>query len=376
MTERSLACQSRHLRHEAPSWHSGGGINKPKSRQGELMQFGIFDQNDHGPYPLSEQYENRLRLIEFYDRAGFRTYHMSEHHSTPLNLTPSPSVFLAAIAQRTTRLRFGALVYVLPAHHPLRLAEEICMLDHLSRGRVEVGIGRGASPHELNYFGVDADAAPSMYVEAYQVIMQALTRDEVNFSGRHYQFGKVPIEAKPLQRPHPPLWYAVPVPEGAAWPAQNAINVVCGGPVPRVREISDRYRAEWAAAANAPNALPLIGINRFVLAADSDAEAIALGRRAWPLFYRSFMKLWKLHGTQPRFARLPEDFDTLVENGGAIAGAGATIRDKLRGMMEAAGTNYFIGQFSFGDLSHEEVMHSAGIFAREVLPMADVRATA
>jgi alkanesulfonate monooxygenase SsuD/methylene tetrahydromethanopterin reductase-like flavin-dependent oxidoreductase (luciferase family) len=139
-----------------------------------------------------------------------------------------------------------------------------------------------------------------------------------------------------------------------------------------VREISDRYRAEWAAVGNAPHGLPLIGINRFVLAADSDAEAMALGRRAWPLFYRSFMKLWKLHGTQPRFARLPEDFDTLVQNGGALAGSGATLRDQVRSMMEAAGTNYFIGQFSFGDLSQEEVMYSAGIFAREVLPMATV----
>jgi alkanesulfonate monooxygenase SsuD/methylene tetrahydromethanopterin reductase-like flavin-dependent oxidoreductase (luciferase family) len=89
------------------------------------MQFGIFDQNDRGPYPLSEQYAKRLALIEFYDRAGFRTYHMSEHHSTPLNLTPSPSVFLAAVTQRTSRIRLGALVYVLPTHHPLRLAEEI-----------------------------------------------------------------------------------------------------------------------------------------------------------------------------------------------------------------------------------------------------------
>src|ERR1700749_1973436 len=182
------------------------------------MQFGVFDQNDHGPYPLAEQYENRLKLIEFYDRAGFRTYHMSEHHSTPLNLTPSPSVFLAAVAQRTKRIRLGALVYVLPAHHPLRLAEEICMLDHLSHGRLEVGIGRGASPHELNYFGVDADLAQAMYVEAYQVIMQSLTKDEVNFSGKHYRFEKVPIDMKPAQRPHPPLWYAVPVPDGAVWP--------------------------------------------------------------------------------------------------------------------------------------------------------------
>jgi alkanesulfonate monooxygenase SsuD/methylene tetrahydromethanopterin reductase-like flavin-dependent oxidoreductase (luciferase family) len=333
------------------------------------MQFGIFDQNDHGPYPLHEQYENRLRLIEFYDRAGFRAYHMSEHHATPLNLTPSPSVFLAAAAQRTKRLRLGALVYVLPLHHPLRLAEEICMLDHLSGGRIEVGIGRGASPHELNYFGVDADTAQGMYVEGYHVIMQALTEGAVNFGGLHYRFADVPIDLKPVQRPHPPLWYAVPVPEGAAWPAQNNINIVCGGPLPRVREITDRYRAEREAAGHSPETLPLLGINRFVVAAETDREAMALGRRAWPPFFQSFMKLWKLHGTQPRYARIPEDFDTMVRNGGAIAGSPATVRDQVRSMVDAAGATYFIGQFSFGDLRQEEVLQSAGIFARELLPM-------
>ncbi len=334
----------------------------------EAMQFGVFDQNDHGPYPLYLQYENRLRLIEFYDRAGFRAYHMSEHHSTPLNLAPSPSVFLAAVAQRTRRLRLGPLVYVLPAHHPLRLAEEICMLDHLSGGRIEVGIGRGASPHELTYFGVDPDSAQAMYVEAYHVIMQALTEREVNFGGMHYRFTNVPVDLKPLQIPHPPLWYAVPVPEGAAWPAQNGINIVCGGPAPRVREITDSYRAEWAAAGHPPEAMPLLGVNRFVLVAGSDREAIELGRRAWPVFHDSFMKLWKLHGTQPRYARIPEDFDTLVRNGGAIAGSAATVRDQVRRLVEAAGATYFIGQFSFGDLRHEEVLRSAELFAGELLP--------
>jgi alkanesulfonate monooxygenase SsuD/methylene tetrahydromethanopterin reductase-like flavin-dependent oxidoreductase (luciferase family) len=295
---------------------------------------------------------------------------MSEHHSTPLNLTPSPSVFLAAAAQRTTRLRLGALVYVLPAHHPLRLAEEICMLDHLSRGRIEIGIGRGASPHELHYFGVDPDRAQAIYVEAYAVIMQALTQTEVNFSGKHFRFETVPIDMKPAQLPHPPLWYAVPVPEGAAWPAQQKINVVCGGPLARVREITDRYRAEWVAAGNPLAALPLLGINRFVVAADTDREAMALGRRAWPNFHASFMKLWKKHGTQPRYAKIPEDFDTLVENGGAIAGSPGTIRDRVASMTEHAGANYFISQFSFGDLRQEEVLQSAGLFAREMLPAA------
>jgi alkanesulfonate monooxygenase SsuD/methylene tetrahydromethanopterin reductase-like flavin-dependent oxidoreductase (luciferase family) len=331
------------------------------------MQFGIFDQNDRGPYEPGEQYENRLKLIEFYDAAGFRTYHMSEHHSTPLSLAPSPGVFLAAAAQRTKRLRLGPLVYVLPAHHPLRLTEEICMLDHLSQGRLDVGIGRGASGHELQYFGIDPEQAPAMYVEAYNVIKQALTQPEVNFKGRYYNFENVPIEIKPAQLPHPPFWYAVPVPEGAAWPAQNKINIVCAGPVAKVREITDRYRAEWAAAGNSPDDIPLLGINRFVITADTDAQALELGRRAWPLFYANFMKLWKKHGTQPRYARIPEDFDSVVRNGGALAGSPGTIREYVSNMASEAGASYFIAQFSFGDLSHQEVLHSAGIFARELL---------
>jgi alkanesulfonate monooxygenase SsuD/methylene tetrahydromethanopterin reductase-like flavin-dependent oxidoreductase (luciferase family) len=177
----------------------------------------------------------------------------------------------------------------------------------------------------------------------------------------------VPIEIRPAQLPHPPFWYAVPVPEGAVWPAQNRINIVCAGPVPRVREITDRYRAEWTKAGNAPDAMPLLGINRFVIAADTDAEAMTLGRRAWPVFYASFMKLWHKHGTQPRYARIPEDFDAVVSNGGAIAGSPGTIREQVMGMAAAAGASYFISQFSFGDLSHQEVLHSAGIFARELL---------
>lgn len=337
------------------------------------MQFGVFDQNDLGAYPLTEQYENRLKLIEFYDQAGFRGYHMSEHHSTPLSMTPSPSVFLAAVAQRTKRLRLGALVYVLPLYQPLRLAEEICMVDHLSGGRLDIGIGRGASPHELAYFGTDPEAAPAIYVEAYNVIKRALMEREVTFRGKHFLLEAVPMEIKPAQLPHPPFFYAVPMPEGAVWPAQNNINIVGGGPVERVREISDRFRAEWAGVGNSPEKLPLIGINRFVVAANSDAEAMELGRRAWPRFYENFMKLWKKHGTTPRYARIPDNFDAAVNNRAAIVGSPATIRDVVYRMADEAGVSYFIAQFSFGDLTHAEVMHSVRIFADHVIPQRDQR---
>ena len=148
------------------------------------MEFGVFDHLDLGAVPLGEHYENRLQLIEAYDRLGLRSYHLAEHHATPLGLAPSPSVFLAAVAQRTRRLRFGPLVYTLSLHHPLRVAEEICMLDQMSGGRLELGVGRGVSPYEVAYFGVDPAKAQAMYVEALSVILRALARQVADFRGR------------------------------------------------------------------------------------------------------------------------------------------------------------------------------------------------
>src|SRR5499433_2448105 len=130
------------------------------------MQFGVFDHLDLGAVALGEHYENRLKLIEAYDRLGLRSYHLAEHHATPLGMAPSPSVFLAAVAQRTRQLRFGPLVYTLSLHHPLRIVEEICMLDQLSRGRFDLGVGRGISPIETAYFGVDPDDRQKMFLEA------------------------------------------------------------------------------------------------------------------------------------------------------------------------------------------------------------------
>src|SRR5499427_11123681 len=116
------------------------------------MKFGVFDHLDRNDLALRDYYESRLRIAEAYDKHGFYAYHIAEHHSTPLGMAASPSVFLAAVAQRTQRLRFGPLVYALPLYHPLRMIEEICMLDQLSQGRFELGVGRGISPIETSFF--------------------------------------------------------------------------------------------------------------------------------------------------------------------------------------------------------------------------------
>src|SRR5438128_1571381 len=150
------------------------------------MKFGVFDHMDDAGGPLGQLYADRLALIEAYDRSGIYGYHLAEHHSTPLGCAASPGLFLAAMTQRTTTLRFGPLVYLLPFYHPLRLIEEICMLDQMSGGRLELGIGRGVSPFETRAYGLDFAQTGEIYHEAFQLILQGLASDELTFEGKHY----------------------------------------------------------------------------------------------------------------------------------------------------------------------------------------------
>jgi alkanesulfonate monooxygenase SsuD/methylene tetrahydromethanopterin reductase-like flavin-dependent oxidoreductase (luciferase family) len=173
------------------------------------VKFGVFDHMDRAQPDLAGQYADRLALIGAYDAGGFHAYHLAEHHGTPLGLAPSPGLFLAAAARHSERLRLGALVYTLPQYHPLRLAEEICMLDHLSGGRLELGIGRGISPIELGFYGLSGEEARERFAEAHAVLIAALTSERLSFTGAHYRFDDVPMVMRPLQRPHPPLWYGI-----------------------------------------------------------------------------------------------------------------------------------------------------------------------
>jgi alkanesulfonate monooxygenase SsuD/methylene tetrahydromethanopterin reductase-like flavin-dependent oxidoreductase (luciferase family) len=171
-----------------------------------VLKFGLFDHLDSNGQPLGRFFEDRLRLIALADQEGYAGYHIAEHHSTPLGHAPSPSVFLTAAAARTSRIRLGPLVYVLPLHHPLRLYEEICMLDHLSGGRLMLGVGRGGALVEHERYGVDPRAAPAMYHEAFAVLMKAFESDVLDFDGQFFHYKDYLVQAKPVQRPHPPLW--------------------------------------------------------------------------------------------------------------------------------------------------------------------------
>src|SRR6478735_1093222 len=158
----------------------------------EMFHIGVFDHLDRGHNELDKFYEDRFRVIEAFERSGFYAYHVAEHHFTPLGMAPSPSVYLAAVAQRTKRIRFGPLVYALPLYHPLRLIQEICMLDQISGGRLEIGFGRGASPIELGFFGQEAKNAQAIYAEGLELVIKGMTEKTLSFAGEHFRFDKVP----------------------------------------------------------------------------------------------------------------------------------------------------------------------------------------
>ena len=343
--------------------------------RGEIT-FGVFDHMDSNGRSLRDQFEDRFHLAEAYDRNGFRAYHVAEHHSTPLGRAPSPGVFLAAISQRTKSLRFGPLVYALSLYHPLRALEEICMLDQMSGGRFELGVGPGISPIELGFYGVDAANAKGMCAEATDIILQGLTAPRLNFTGKFFQFNDVPLEIEPVQRPHPPVWIGATRPDSAAFAASRGFNLVTNGRAADVRTLADRYRAEWKALGRKEADMPFVGMSRHVVVAPTDGEAMEIARRGYARWFASLMHLWRAWGTLPPTLAFPEDFDAAEAAGFCIAGSPATVRETVIAQSREAGINYFLCRMAFGEIAREQCVRSTELFAADVMPAFAGKASA
>ncbi len=334
-----------------------------------MLKFGIFDHLDSDGRPLGALLASRLRLIELIEREGYAAYHLAEHHSTPLGMAASPSVFLAAAMMRTQRLRLGPLVYVLPLYQPLRLYEEICMLDHLSGGRLMLGVGRGGALGEHRRYGVDPAAASLMYHEAFAVLMRAFAVDVLDFDAQFYHYKDYVVQAKPVQRPHPPLWYGAPNADAIAWAAPLSVNVVSLGPAARARAISERYVQEWRELGREPGALPMIGITRHIVVAETDVEAQRIAAAAYPRWRQGMDWIWRRAGVAFTLKDIyPTDFAGLSAIGHGVAGSPATVRDYVARLQAETTVNYLLCQMVFGDMSEDDAARSLTLFAREVMP--------
>ena len=208
------------------------------------MEFGVFDHIEPVEnISLSEIYELRLQQLEIFDKSEFYAYHLAEHHSPAVHsLAPSQNVFLAAASQRTSNLKLAPCVYVLPLHHPLRLIEEISMLDHLSDGRIEIGVGRGGVM-EAYFWGQEADSETNYqrYLETLDILKTSLDKKYLTYSGQFHNFDGLPMRLNPIQKPYPPMWYM----RNAETAALEKMNTVVVGTLDSLRTETYRYKRVW-----------------------------------------------------------------------------------------------------------------------------------
>lgn len=315
------------------------------------MRLGFFAVLDGKPSrgrTVGDRYEELLGQIELAERLDFDSFWIAEHHFSDYGLCPSPAVLLAAAAQRTNRIRLGVAVSVLPLHNPLRVAEDYAMVDQLSAGRLNFGVGAGYLAHEFEGFGLRPEDRRERQAEAWDVIRRAWAGESTALDGAHYRTADVRLQVTPAQRPHPPVWWAMTRPDALPHLAARGypplwIPYVTSSSMSDVeRTLRDTYR-EYAAAGHAETANDAT-VAIHAVAATDDASARAL---AAPAIERYMALQRAAPGSRAR--AFPDDV--------AIIGGPATVRAAVE-RLRAAGCGELLFIAAFGGLSDEAVRRS------------------
>jgi alkanesulfonate monooxygenase SsuD/methylene tetrahydromethanopterin reductase-like flavin-dependent oxidoreductase (luciferase family) len=357
-------------------------MDKLGERERMPVEFGIFE---HISRPqgrdLGQVYEGRIAFLQKADRAGFSGFHLAEHHGHNLAMAPNQLVFLAALARETERIRLGTLVSCLPLHHPIRLVEEICMVDQLSGGRLDIGVGRGVSIFEHDFFGHDVSESRDRFHETLRMVVQGLSTGRIDSEGSaFYTFPEVDVSLEPAQKPYPPLWY----PGNVEYAGRMGLNFVSG----RItKELRERYDECWEEGRDDPDRFnphvtePKIASSQFVYVAETDEEARQVTERAMG-FLGGMVR--KSDGSLPphlqgEFTPGPfkpgKNIDYPGQEGHkVVAGSPDTVREYFEQYVSEGAVNYIIVNMPFGDMTMDEANRSLDLFIDEVMPA--VRAAA
>lgn len=344
------------------------------------MKFGWFVYFQERDMSTADMFEEYLCEIEFADRLLFDEIWLAEHHFTEYATLPSPHILLAAIAARTRHIRMGNMVTVLPLYDPLRLAEEAAMIDQLSRGRLNLGIGSGVVPEEFARYGMPMEETKPRFHEALDILLKAFTQDRFDFEGSFSRYRDVTLVPKPVQRPYPPLCQAVFSAESVRWCAERGL------PIARIYDKFDEAKAMAAlyrsALTDEGEKLGRPGIRYFrpVYVAETTDRAMA---EAVPELFRHFIRFADARGdgfgdpspeawrqlTGRALKRMGAlDFEQLDAEEIVIVGDPLRVREKIARLRDEAGMDDFTGIFAFGNLSHERVCNSLQLFAEKVMP--------
>jgi alkanesulfonate monooxygenase SsuD/methylene tetrahydromethanopterin reductase-like flavin-dependent oxidoreductase (luciferase family) len=350
------------------------------------MRFGTFFFFQAPPgHRHADIIHRELEQVEWTEELGFDEVWFTEHHFIDYGLSVDPSSLAAAAASRTRRVRIGLAAAILPFHHPLRLAEQMALVDIIANGRLDVGVGRGNRPAEFAGYRVPQIESRDRFDEVVEVLRLAWTQERFAFHGRFFDFDDVRVIPKPLQQPHPPLYQVCVSKDGIentalrGWPM---LNSVLTGPVDQLVANRDTYVAALEkagrSAADIAALLGRWGVSRQIYVAATDARALEEAKDAELWYQESFRRfvvpdrIEDAHpALQPGFRAMAEklarvSWDDLVRETLAF-GSPDTVARHIE-HMRALGVGQVLCWMNFGGLSQEKVRRSMELFAREVMP--------
>lgn len=346
------------------------------------MKFDLFYQ-----LPCADSQDAARRYRELIDEAvaadrlGFDTIWLAEVHFAPhFSIIPAPMMLLSAIAERTTRLRLGMAVNLVPLHHPMRLAEEAAMLDVLSNGRLEFGAGRGAFPLNYRGYGVDIDTSRELFVEGLDFVRQAWTQPKLSFASKHFSVSNVAVIPHPLQKPLPPIRLAANSPDTFSFAGEQGYPIFAGGPVNPIPVLGERLEIYQRAAQQAGRPVPedWLAAALMVFVGRDRAAVRKTIEPSLQNYFRSVGEIIEPHMLGPEVARA--DFDRFrerllttdymrVDSTMGIFGEPAYCIDRITELRERFNFTRLVNWFEIGGLSgHHEVMDSMRLFAERVMP--------
>jgi probable F420-dependent oxidoreductase len=316
------------------------------------------------PIEGGHYYREALEEVIRAEDLGFDSVWMEEHHSVTNHYWPSPLPVLAGFATRTSRLLLGTDIIVAAFHHPVRLAEDVAMLDVISNGRLVLGIAIGYKPDEFALYGVELEKRGARFEEQLAIMKGLWTQERVQFKGTYYTLeGR--LEPKPVQKPHPPVWIGGWGDITLRRAATLADNWIPGPTADLTRLLAGKKQfleRRGAAGLAAPTEWPL---TRDVIIADTDQRARELAEEHIMVAYRrEYAGGWRHPFID---ASVATDLDKLMEDRFVIGGPEQCVR-RLRRFVEQYGMTHLICRMFFPGMPHAHIMRGLELLAREVMP--------
>lgn len=331
------------------------------------MKFGVlqFFSWPNRKVELESVYGRAFDRIDIMDQTGYDAVWLAEHHFSSYSICPSVHMMGTHVAGRTKNLRIGTAVSLAAFYHPLRLAEEVALLDVLAEGRVNWGAGRGFDPKEFNTFGVPPEESAERFQEAVAIVLEAWRSERMSFSGKYWQFDDVEVLPKPRQNPHPPVWVAASSEKAVRWSAEQGHTIMMDphSPHTKIAEKRELYRETLEQNGHSIDGRD-IPMARLIALGKTEAEAEEVARQGAGWMVGTYMKPTISTGAGP----MDKDFG--VKAGAdpieryvqevVIHGTPESVLDQLQRLESEMFLNYLL----CAPLSHESFV----LFTENVLP--------